>query len=344
MSLLYDILFVDKSCKFSYRGNLMDKVTRILLLYSKLIRGECVNKINFCLETEISERTFDRDIEDVRIFLGESFGLEELLYDRKYNQYSINVNCVPLFDKMEIYFLIHLLQDAKILRKDELIELTKRLCEYSEIQPEGQKIINKKTEEYKEPFHKIPLLKIFHDLVEAIDRKILIQINYINANGVETRNMVIPCQVKYKWNYLYLIAYVQTKKDIYPTYFRVDRIQGFERIRELRYRELDKINNYNKHFSNGIVGMFGGDYIKVVMRCDKHYISYIMDELNNAKIVAVNDESMLVEAEVFDKGFVKWVLRQPVCYIEVLEPDSVRIKIMQSANEIKKTYGGKENG
>lgn len=43
----------------------MDKITRVLLLYSKLIRGEPVNKISFCMETDISGRNFDRDIEDI---------------------------------------------------------------------------------------------------------------------------------------------------------------------------------------------------------------------------------------------------------------------------------------
>ena len=47
----------------------MDKITRMLSLYSKLINGEGVNKTIFCFENDCSPRTFDRDIEDVRIYL-----------------------------------------------------------------------------------------------------------------------------------------------------------------------------------------------------------------------------------------------------------------------------------
>ena len=47
----------------------MDKITRLLLLYSKLTKGEKINKTIFCLENDCSPRTFDRDIEDVRLHL-----------------------------------------------------------------------------------------------------------------------------------------------------------------------------------------------------------------------------------------------------------------------------------
>ena len=47
----------------------MDKITRILLLYSKLMKGEEVDKIMFCFENNCSSRTFERDIEDIRLYL-----------------------------------------------------------------------------------------------------------------------------------------------------------------------------------------------------------------------------------------------------------------------------------
>ena len=56
----------------------MDKITRTLLLYSRLINGEKVNKFAFCMETDCIPRTFDRDIEDVRLYLSETFDVREL--------------------------------------------------------------------------------------------------------------------------------------------------------------------------------------------------------------------------------------------------------------------------
>ena len=46
----------------------MDKIERLLLLYTKLITGEQVNKTLFCFEYECSPRTFERDIETISAF------------------------------------------------------------------------------------------------------------------------------------------------------------------------------------------------------------------------------------------------------------------------------------
>lgn len=66
----------------------MDKITRMLILYSSLMRGDEINKTIFCFENNCSSRTFDRDIEDVRLFLSESFSMAELNYRRKTMSYS----------------------------------------------------------------------------------------------------------------------------------------------------------------------------------------------------------------------------------------------------------------
>ena len=49
----------------------MFKITRLLFLFSKLINGEKVNKTVFCFEHDCSPRTFDRDIQEIRLFLSE---------------------------------------------------------------------------------------------------------------------------------------------------------------------------------------------------------------------------------------------------------------------------------
>ena len=48
-----------------------DMTTRILKMYEALSKGKEIQKIPFCEEHNISERTFDRDIEKIRLFLSE---------------------------------------------------------------------------------------------------------------------------------------------------------------------------------------------------------------------------------------------------------------------------------
>lgn len=43
----------------------MDKVSRILRLFHSLIQGQKLNKADFAKSNNISERSVDRDIEDI---------------------------------------------------------------------------------------------------------------------------------------------------------------------------------------------------------------------------------------------------------------------------------------
>lgn len=52
------------------------------MLYHQLLNGEHIDKAAFSLEHNITERSFDRDIEDIRLFLSEIFSSNELLFDK----------------------------------------------------------------------------------------------------------------------------------------------------------------------------------------------------------------------------------------------------------------------
>ncbi|MCC8075173.1 MAG: hypothetical protein LIO95_04395 [Clostridiales bacterium] len=96
----------------------MDKNTRLLLLYSKLMQGESVNKLIFCMETDSHPRSFDWDIEDIRLYLSETFSGEELRYNKRENAYSLTgVRQQPL-ETMEYLFVERLLLDTGVLRED----------------------------------------------------------------------------------------------------------------------------------------------------------------------------------------------------------------------------------
>ena len=95
--------------------NQVDKVSRILLLYSKLIRGESVNKLSFCMETDSNSRAFDRDIEDVRLFLSESYNTQELIYDRIQKCYYLSGVIKQNLEMTEYRFLERLLIQSAML-------------------------------------------------------------------------------------------------------------------------------------------------------------------------------------------------------------------------------------
>lgn len=67
----------------------IDKVTRMLILYSRLREGGKIEKRTFCEDMKIDRRTFDRDIEDIRAFFSEMYTGEEVVYDRRKDSYYL---------------------------------------------------------------------------------------------------------------------------------------------------------------------------------------------------------------------------------------------------------------
>ena len=90
------------------------------MLYDALLNGSSVDKKTFSMEHGIDERSFDRDIEDIRLFLSESFSGYELLFDRITNTYYLTGNRPKYMDRMEATVISKILLESGLLRKDEM--------------------------------------------------------------------------------------------------------------------------------------------------------------------------------------------------------------------------------
>ena len=316
----------------------MDKITRVLLLYSKLSKGDEINKTIFCFENSCSPRGFDRDIEDIRLFLSESFSTAELLYDREINAYYITGSKREKLEETEYLFVERLLSDTAVLRKDEFSILTSHLLsntEYSDsVKQYSQNICNN----YISPSHNKALLKMHRDLMHIIKKQKVIQIKYAKFNEEEAEKVIVPCDVKFDLGYLYLIGYDQQKNYIYPAYYRLDRIHSFSILRQQYKDEKSKVQNYLKHYANGITQMYGGDYVKIVLNCKAEYYPYVYDKFRNAEIISQDSETIKVKFYAFEDGFVKWLISQPQNMLYVEQPHSTQEKIMQEAQKIINKY------
>ena len=100
-----------------------DKITRILILYHKLLNGEHIDKAAFSLEHNITERSFDRDVEDIRLFLSEIFSSSELLFDKISGTYYLTGEQPQYIDRMEAVTIGRILLSSTSLRYDEMMGL-----------------------------------------------------------------------------------------------------------------------------------------------------------------------------------------------------------------------------
>lgn len=163
----------------------MDKITRMLLLYSSLLNGEEINKTIFCFENDCSPRSFDRDIEDIRLFLSESFSVSELNYNRKNNIYYIEGAKKQQLEVMEYLFIEKILQEVPVLRNDEFSVLKSHLLMNTRNSSKTITQLNKNNILYKPPDHNKALLKIYGDLELTIRSQMYIRMTYHDDAGVK---------------------------------------------------------------------------------------------------------------------------------------------------------------
>lgn len=317
----------------------MDKVTRLLLLYSKLMQGEKIGKIRFCMETNSLPRTFDRDIEDIRIYLSESYDHRELIYDRQKSVYYLTSSQTKSLERMEYLFLERILLDTRILRFDEMDVLLSHLAENTDVSFSMKLHEKEAIQQYDEPIHQKAILKMHRDLVEVIETKAVIRIQYIKMNGDKVERELLPCTMKYDLGHLYLIAFLPEDHP-YPAYFRLDRIHSFSILRKQKRQEKKKVIEYLQMYSKGITQMYGGDFVEILLSCKREYFEYIYDKFRQVDIIEEDPVTVQVKIYVFEDGFVKWVIGQPVDLVQVIEPDGVKEKIVKEANKILAAYTG----
>lgn len=318
----------------------MDKITRLLLLYSKLVGGEEINKTIFCFENDCSPRTFDRDIEDIRLYLSESFSSKELKYKRSTNTYFIEGVKRSLLEPMEYLLIEHILKDTMALRKDEFDILLMHLLENTEktrsLENERKEICSK----YESPLHNRALLKMHGDLVNIIRTKKCISIKYLKSNEEEVIQKILSCDVKYNLGYLYLIGYRVETEDEYPTYYRMDRIFSFEILNSQSNSDQCRVRKYLDKYANGITQMYSGLFIEIGIQCSNDFYPYIFDKFRNVIIVTQDEQYTVIKLEAFEDGFIKWIMSQTTDKVTVIYPKSTIEKIRKEARNIMSKYGG----
>ena len=193
----------------------IDKVTRILMMYTKLLEGKKIYKRSFCADTGINRRTFDRDIEDIRLFFSESYIGYDLIYDRLDESYYLeNYHQQISLSPMEVSFLMVLMKSNHILRRDEYTELVYNLihtCVWNK-QDILTEIYRKEINEYPKELKKEALLKMQWDLQQCISEYDIIRVMLPE----KCQKVISPLTLWISERELYLIGYGAGKIEVIP--------------------------------------------------------------------------------------------------------------------------------
>ena len=220
----------------------VDKIERVLGLYSKLINGGIVYKAEAAADYDVDERSISRDIADIREFLdikgAEAGDINTIVFDRTIGGYRLETIYAKKFTNAEVLAICKILLDSRAFTKKEMEQMLNKLIE-SCVPKENHKLIYEliKNEEfhYIEPHHKTVFIDAMWKIGQAINDHNYIEIQYqgVQGHSPKTRKLK-PLALMFSEYYFYLAALIEDEliqekiKDVNPTIYRVDRIKNLK--------------------------------------------------------------------------------------------------------------------
>lgn len=332
----------------------LSKNSRTLDIYTRLCKGKIINKSEEARKFGVDERSIQRDIDDIRSFLDDcavtdSTDTRKIMYDRTKKGFIMIGNESALMDNSEILAVSKILLESRAFTKKEITAILDKLvlgCVPRNNMKLVSDLIANEKYHYVELHHKSCIKDKLWEIGSEIKQCNLLEIVYHRQTDSKSpvKRVIQPVAVLFSEYYFYLNAYITEqneqgeyiRKYDYPTVFRIDRIKS--------YRELGKKFEipYASRFEEGefrkrIQFMYAGDLVRLQFRYTGENVEAILDRLPTAKIIGEKEGGSIIEAEVYGKGILMWLLSQGKM-VEVLRPNSLRKEMKETLLEIIKKY------
>lgn len=314
------------------------QVSRILSMYDRLQQEQGIVKKQEAMRFGVSEKSIQRDLENIRTYVETERQNEYLEYNRTKGAYFITSNKQWLTNE-ELFSILKVLIESRAFPKHEMyqtIEKLQALAHKEERSFINQMIQNEK-HLYVEPCHKKDLLQSLWQLSTAIQSKKVIAIHYLREGSqVANERLVKPVGIIFSEYYFYLIAYQVKNNFDFPTVYRIDRIEQFKQTGatfDIPYRDRFQEGEFRKR----VQFMYTGELITIQFRFTGTSTQAVIDRLPTAKIIKVTEEATYFEAEVFGTGIKMWLLSQGA-NIEVLAPPAFRAEMVETMEHMLNRY------
>ena len=305
------------------------KSFRLLQLYTRFQEGKIVRKAEVAKEFQVAERSVQRDIDDLRNFFGAQIPVKEIIYDRSVKGYRLKEN-MALLDNSEILAVCKILLESRSMVKKEMMPILERLitcCVPEKNQKAVKTLIGNEQIHYIEPQHGKPLLPDLWEIGQAIQNHQVAEIEYERLKEPKlVKRRIEPVGIMFSEYYFYLTAFLQdvdketefeNKNDLYPTIYRIDRIQSFRALDEkftVPYAGRFEEGEFRKR----IQFMYGGKLEHIRFRYKGPSLEAVLDRLPTARKIREDEAGWIVSAEVFGKGAEMW-LRSQGDYVEMMK-------------------------
>ena len=302
------------------------KSARLLEIYSRLSEGAVLKKSELAQDFHVTQRSIQRDIEDLRCFFAERHLEQDVIYDTKLRDYRLIQATPKGLSNSEILAVCKILLESRSMRKDEMLPILDKLifCAVPESSQKAVKALIANEElHYVEPHHNRPILDGLWEIGQAIKNQQIIEIEYERMKEPRlVRRRVQPVGIMFSEYYFYLTAFLEDKTDfenpddLFPTIYRIDRIHSFKALDE--HFRIPYTSRFEEgEFRKRIQFMYGGKLERVKFRYSGPSIEAVLDRLPTARILSQDENGWTIEAEAFGKGIEMW-LRSQGEYIEAV--------------------------
>lgn len=309
--------------QLDYNGN---KGFRLINIYDRLNKGEVIYKVSLARLFNVSEKTIQRDINDLRTYFADMYfdeGEVSIRFDRNQGGYYLVRKNRECFVNEEILAICKVLVESRAFCKEELDTLLSKLV------MQTTQNDRKQVEDMirSEQFYYVPLkhgkkvLSILWKLSQYISKKEVIGISYCRMDGLSREHEVKPVAIMFSEYYFYLIAFMSDESKDYPTIFRIDRI---DKLHGLGHKfDVPYKNKFSEgEFRKRVQFMYSGKLRKVIFDFSGPSIEALLDRLPTAEILCYKSGVYTVSAQVYGNGIDMW-LRSQGDYIKNVKEETL---------------------
>lgn len=296
-----------------------------------------LERISERLDLKVSKSTLDKDIRAMK---------EELSAPIKWNkdgfyqyEYEFSLTGITLADEEEDALktslaILDILKETKFLKAYQ--SLFERLLVRSQNQPDENHFI-----EWEKPAEFLG--KEWFDLIlKAIRERQTLQITHKVYDKEPKQHTISPYMIKEYRNRFYLIALKQKEGKENAIYsFGFDRILDVKTSKE-KFKSTPGFNSkeFFKH-SIGITRKLNEEPLKMKLKVNAFDANYVLSDPwhSSQKVVEQTDEHLIFTIEVYDSNELDLKIRSYGAEIEVLEPESYRRKMKETAEKMLRIYG-----
>lgn len=304
------------------------KSMRLLTIYGRLMDGKILKKKDLAAEFGITQRSVQRDLESLRVFFAEEMMGREIIYDSRERGYRLTHAVPKGLTNSEILAVCKILLESRSMNKEEMLPILDKLIECC-VPDSSKKAVTKLIA--NERFHYIPpnhgknILPRLWEIGQAIEQHKVMEIEYEKIGGKVVQRTIEPVGLIFSEYYFYLVGFLrnidkqeifENPDDLFPTIYRVDRIQNFILLDE-HFTPAYATRFQEGEFRKRVQFMYGGKLNRIKFKYIGPSIEAVLDRLPTARIIDQDEEGWFIDAEVFGKGVDMW-LRSQGEYIKVL--------------------------